>query len=115
MTATRIDIEGWLKRLYEDDGLTHMVVGCDTFDYMNYPRYVKKDEDVQEQVDEIRGRGDAVDEVYSAKHTFEEQMAERRAFNYELCWWWVNRANWRYYAMIGTLIAVAFVVILLGN
>lgn len=32
---------------------------------------------------------------------------------FEIAWWWVNRTNWRYYAMFGLVIAAAFLNILL--
>lgn len=83
MTATRQDIEGWLRKFYADDDLTHMIVGLDTFDHENYPVYVKKSEDVRKRVEKLIESGNAFDEVYSKTYTFEEQMAERRARHFD--------------------------------
>ena len=83
--ATKSVIEGWLKRLYEDENLTHMIVVCDTFDYEDYPVYVSKDEDVRLQAGKYAEGGNMqkLMEVYSRNYTFEEQMAEGRAFHYD--------------------------------
>lgn len=84
MTASRVDIEGWLRKLYEDDDLTHMIVACDTFDYENFPVYVKKDEDVRDVAKNYEGPNmTAIDEVYSNTYTFEDQMKERRAYHWD--------------------------------
>lgn len=84
MTATREDIEGWLRRLYEDDSITHMIVACDTFDYRNFPVYVHKGEDVKEIAKQFEGPNMTnIDEVYSSKYTFDNQMQEDRAFHWD--------------------------------
>jgi hypothetical protein len=84
MAANRMDIERWLKKLYEDDSLTHMIVVCDDFDWEDYPVYVSKHEDVRKKKAEFAEKSmQRVMEVYSRNHTLEEQMAERRAFHYD--------------------------------
>jgi hypothetical protein len=87
MPATRADINGWLDRLYDDENVTHMIVKCDTFDYRGnpgdkccYPVYVDVTDDVRTVEAENK---DKTQEVYSASHTREEQMAEGRAFHYD--------------------------------
>lgn len=82
--TTRSEIENWLRRLYEDDDLSHMIVVCDTFDYEDYPAYVKKDEDVRDRAREIEDmKMQRLMEVYSKTYTLEDQMAERRAFHFD--------------------------------
>lgn len=80
--ADRHEIEGWLDRLYADPSCTHMIVKCDTFEAHGegcYPVYVQAGEDVRARA----AAGDRTMEVYSAAHTREEQMRERRAFHYD--------------------------------
>lgn len=84
MAATRTDISNWLDKLYADDDLTHMIVVCDTWDHEDYPVYVTKDQDVQEEREKHSNASmQRVMEVYSKSHTKESQMAEFRAFHYD--------------------------------
>lgn len=84
MAASRKDINGWLDRLYESDAYTHMIVVCDTYDWEDYPVYVKKNEDVKDREAYFKTASmQRVMEVYSKNHTREEQMAEHRAFHYD--------------------------------
>lgn len=95
MATTREEIRAWLTDLYNpgygeygftDKGIkyTHMIVACDTWDYEDYPIYVRENEDVRKKASEINsdpfGR---VMEVYSVNHPMDGQLAERRAFNYD--------------------------------
>lgn len=85
MAATREDIRGWIKRCQEE-GATHMIVVCDTWDYEDYPVPVMPNEVVEERADYYRNASmQNVMEVYSftGKHTIEDQMAERRAIHYD--------------------------------
>jgi hypothetical protein len=67
------------------EGATHMIVVCDTFDYEDFPVYVKKGEDVREIVQKYKDpdRMSKVMEVYSYKKTFEgQETVGRFVFDY---------------------------------
>lgn len=81
--TTKDDIRLWLKRGIEM-GATHVIVACDTFDYQDYPVYVKPEEDARK----LRAEYDQkpmqrVMEVYSLALPIEAQLAEERAFHFE--------------------------------
>jgi len=79
MAATRDDIRRWLTSEEAKD-CSHMIVLSDTFDFNDYPVYVKKGEDVKEV---IAAQTDRLMEVYSFNVDLELQLAEYRAFHYE--------------------------------
>lgn len=61
-----------------------MIVACDTFDYEDFPVYVKKNEDVRDVAKRYEGPNmTKLMEVYSNTYTFEDQMAEHRAFHWD--------------------------------
>lgn len=63
-----------------------MIVVCDSFDYEDYPVYVKKGEDVRAKHKEyIDGKHSMqrVMEVYSLNQDKEKQLNEHRAFNFD--------------------------------
>lgn len=79
--TTKADIKSWLEKAPKR--ATHMIVVCDTFDWDDYPVYVKKDENVYD----IKAKYDGVNmqrvmEVYNLKKSFKKQLAEHRSFNY---------------------------------
>lgn len=49
MGITIDDIERWLEE-GKEEGATHVIVACDTFDYEDYPINVMPNEDVHEKV-----------------------------------------------------------------
>jgi hypothetical protein len=55
MAATYERISGWFDRGVAQ-GATHLVVVCDTFDYEDYPVFVKPGEDAREVVTSNNGR-----------------------------------------------------------
>ena len=79
MAATKQDIQKWFERGVEQ-GATHMIVCCDTFDWEDYPEYVSKEEDVRKRCIEIKDR---IMEVYSLKMSMADQLNEHRAFHYD--------------------------------
>ena len=84
MTATRKEIKGWVDELFANPEYTHLVVACDTWDYDNYPVFVKQGEDVREVYNEhVKGDFNKVDEVYSRNHDRDEQMREWRALHFD--------------------------------
>lgn len=65
-----------------DEGATHMIVVCDTYDHSDYPVYVDANQNVRDVEKDQRGNMRQVMEVYDLRMSCEDQMAERRAFHY---------------------------------
>jgi len=78
MATTREDIALWFKE-GQQQGATHMIVACDTFDWEDYPVYVSPQEDVRKKVAEQ----EKVMEVYSLSKSLDMQLNEYRAFHYD--------------------------------
>lgn len=82
MGTTQEDIKGWLAEGKKEKA-THVVIVCDTFDYEDYPVYVKKGQDIHKVVDAYHGKNMArVMEVYNLAKPIEPQLAENRSWNY---------------------------------
>lgn len=80
MTATRNNIESWLKKPSVENA-THMLVVCDTFDNSDYPVYVQANQDVKQVMAEYNARNmQRVEEVYSFAHDLEEQLNTQTAW-----------------------------------
>ena len=77
--TTRDDISAWFDRGVKQ-GATHLVVICDTFDWDDYPSYVKPGENVQDLLNKP-GNMQRVMEVYNLSKPKEEQLNERRSWN----------------------------------
>lgn len=81
--ATRSDISRWFD-VGVQQGATHLIVVCDTFDYGDYPVYVKPGEDARERCKEFTYENmQRVMEVYSLSMDKDKQMKEHRAFHYD--------------------------------
>jgi hypothetical protein len=83
--ASRDIIKGWLKE-GKALGATHMIVACDTFAHDDYPVFVKPGEDAKEIAKKHQdpNKMSRVMEVYSYALDLEEQLAEQRAYHFEL-------------------------------
>lgn len=82
MAASREDILGWFKR-GQEQGATHVIVVCDTFDHKDYPVFVKSGEDVRECAKKYDQQNmQRIMEVYNLSMDIATQMAEHRAFHY---------------------------------
>lgn len=86
MAASLADLIRWFKEGKEQKA-THMIVVCDTFDWDDYPVYVKPDENVQEVGKKYGLHGEVnmqrVTEVYDLSKDMEGQMKPgSRVFNY---------------------------------
>ena len=81
MAASKLDIIGWFDRGV-DQGATHMIVVCDTYDWEDYPVYVSPDQDVHKIEKGYRGNMQKVMEVYKLSLDRDTQMRQHRAFNY---------------------------------
>lgn len=79
--TTQSDIKKWLDDAPK--GATHMLVVCDTFDWEDYPVYVKKSDNVHDVKSKYDGGNmQRVMEVYNLKKSLKKQLAEDRSFNY---------------------------------
>lgn len=85
MTASFNEISRWFDRGVAE-GATHMVVECDTFDYDDYPVYANSAAEARKRVSDAATKDmTSVMEVYVLDpERKDEQMAAKRAFNYEL-------------------------------
>lgn len=82
MGTSRATISRWFDAGLEQ-GATHMIVVCDTFDHDDYPVYVKPTQDSREVAKEFDGENmQRIMEVYDLRMDQEAQMAECRAFHY---------------------------------
>ncbi len=81
MATTRYEISEWFDRGVKQ-GATHLIVVCDTFDYEDYPVFVKENQDVKEIESEYSQSMQSVMEVYCLTKDKEPQLNEHRSFNY---------------------------------
>ena len=83
MAASKQDIRKWLDE-GKEQGATHVIVVCDTYDWDDYPVFVMPGEDVCRKSAEHDGPNmQRVMEVYALHLPIEDQMNEHRAFHYE--------------------------------
>ena len=80
MGTSRETISRWLDYMYETDGVTHMLVVCDTYDYEDYPVYIREGRDPAKYVS---GSMQRVMECYSKNYEKLAQLNQFRAFNYD--------------------------------
>ena len=82
MAATMDDISGWIAR-GKSDGQDFLIVMCDTYDYDDYPVFVKGTQsDCQKEYLKRRDGGNmqTVMEVYDLNADVAPQLSQRRAF-----------------------------------
>lgn len=80
--TTQDDIRGWIARGKKEKA-THLIVVCDTFDYEDYPVFVKKGDDAHAVAGRYSGQNrQRVMEVYNLSKPIEPQLNETRSFNY---------------------------------
>ncbi len=81
MGTSTDDIRKWLLR-GKQEGATHVIVACDTFDWTDYPVNVQPGEQVKEMVREYQARSmQKVMEVYNLSLDIETQLGEVRAWH----------------------------------
>lgn len=80
--TTKDEIMNWLKE-GKVAGATHMLVICDTFDWEDYPVYVKTIEDVNKKIAEYSdpNKMQKIMEVYSYALDLEAQLKEHRSYH----------------------------------
>jgi hypothetical protein len=82
MGTTKEDISSWIK-LGQDQGATHLIVVCDTWDYTDYPVYVMPTEDVHTQYTHYNGPNmQRVMEVYNLQKEIDFQINAHRALEF---------------------------------
>jgi len=80
--TSKAEIASWLKRGV-DQNATHCIIVCDTFDYTDYPVYVKEGENVKEiEATYNKKSMQRVMEVYNLKEDLTAQLALERVSNY---------------------------------
>ena len=81
MRTTIHDIRRWLER-GKENGATHVIVVCDTFDHKDYPVFVMPEENVREKEKKYKNM-QRVMEVYSINKDGDSQLNKMRAFHYD--------------------------------
>lgn len=83
MTTTREDLRTWLAQ-GKEQGATHTIIVCDTFDYEDYPVHVMPGEDARAVAAKYNNPDEMsrVMEVYSHALDPELQLSQHRSFNY---------------------------------
>lgn len=81
MAATKDEIREWVERGVKI-GATHVIILCDTWDWEDFPSYVKQGESVRDEVMRCQAANDLrVMEVYNLSMDIEYQMNEHRAWH----------------------------------
>lgn len=84
MGTTKEDIKGWFKS-GKEEGHTHMLVVCDSFDYEDYPVYVDSKEDAEKKhAAYVKGEHSMqrVMEVYNLSKDMNKQLNQHRVFEF---------------------------------
>jgi hypothetical protein len=82
MATEQSDIQRWLER-GKENGSTHLIVVCDTFDHEDFPVFVEPGQDVYKVEKEHNGINmERVMEVYNISMDWESQLNQYRSFNY---------------------------------
>ena len=82
MGTSRGMIKDWLLR-GKKNNCSHVIVVCDTFDYEDYPVFVKQGDDVRKVFNAHSGINmQRVMEVYNLSLDIEKQLNEHRAMNF---------------------------------
>lgn len=82
MGTSKEDIRNWIK-YGQEQGATHLIVVCDTYDWDDYPVYVMATEDVRKKYADYNGPNmQKVMEVYNLTKDIEKQLSQYRAFEF---------------------------------
>lgn len=82
MGTTKEEIRNWIK-YGQEQGATHMIVACDTYDWEDYPVYVMPTDDVRKKYADYNGPNmQKVMEVYNLQKDIEKQLGQYRAFEF---------------------------------
>lgn len=81
MITSKSEIRGWLSEA-KDNGATHVLVVCDTFDWEDYPVSIMPAQNVREIAKNYdRVNMQKIMECYDLSKDIEAQLAEPRARN----------------------------------
>lgn len=81
MAASKSEIQKWIKKAKNDD-CSHLLVICDAFDYMDYPVYVNKNQNINTIVKIYRNKNmNRIMEIYDLNKDISEQINEIRCWN----------------------------------
>ena len=79
--TTKEDIDEWFDRGVAQEA-THLIVVVDSFDYEDYPVFIKPTDDLPDKMNDIRNSPmQRIMEVYKLSMDKETQLNETRAFN----------------------------------
>jgi hypothetical protein len=82
MSTSSNDISQWFDHGCNTKA-THLIVVCDTYDWDDYPVYVKSSENVREVFEHYSDKNmQRVMEVYNLKEDKETQLQQTRSFNF---------------------------------
>lgn len=82
MGTSASEIRQWFESGVEQ-GATHMIVVCDTYDWEDYPIYVMPGQNAQSAYDELHGKNmQKVMEVYKLTEPADPQIGMPRCFNF---------------------------------
>ncbi len=82
MSTTSEDIRGWFDSGVKKEA-AYMIVMVDTFDYEDYPVFVRPEQDIHKELTHRRMASmQRIVEVYDLSMDRDKQLNEYRAFNY---------------------------------
>lgn len=81
MATTKDDIRGWIER-GKEQGASHVIVMCDTWDYTDYPAFAMPGDDPRDVAKKAGGELARPLECYDLSMDIEAQLDARRAQNW---------------------------------
>ena len=81
MAARTSTIRDWFEKGVEQ-GKTHMVVYCDTFDWEDFPVYCESAEAARKLHAAPNANMETIEEIYNLSGNMEEQLATRNCFEF---------------------------------
>lgn len=80
--TTKNELNEWFEEIGSPQKHSHMIVVTDTYDYEDYPVYVKLSENVHDVLAKIENQSmSKITEIYSYSQGILPQLEERRAWN----------------------------------
>jgi hypothetical protein len=81
MATTSNEIRTWLNRGMDEEA-THVIVVTDTFNYEDYPYFVKSGENIKEIIEQYEKSSlTRITEIYNMSMDIEAQLNEKRTYN----------------------------------
>lgn len=80
--TTKNELKEWFETIGSPQQHSHMIVVTDTYDYEDYPVYVKLSENVHDVLAKIGNQSmSKITEIYSYSQSILPQLEEHRAWN----------------------------------